>query len=55
MTLVRGFIGRAGQEAVLDRSDEGLVDILRGELSTVLSIFLWPSKSCTARRLPVRL
>ena len=42
MTLVRGFVGRAGQEAVLERDDEGLADLLRGELSTVLGITAEP-------------
>lgn len=45
MTLVRGFVGRAGQEAVLERADDELVDLLRGELSTVLGITAEPALS----------
>ncbi len=49
MALVRGFLGRAGQEAVLERPDGGLVDLLRGELSTVLGIVAEPVLSRVIR------
>jgi hypothetical protein len=37
----------------LFRYGKGVID-LDAEVPTVLSIFVCPSKSCTARRLPVR-
>lgn len=49
MTLVRGFVGRAGQEDILDRTDERLTDLLRGELSTVLGITAAPVLSRVVR------
>lgn len=49
--LFRAFIGRDGQESVLDRTDEGLIQLVRDELRSTLGItkapilsrvFRWP-------------
>jgi oxygen-dependent protoporphyrinogen oxidase len=49
--LIRAFIGRAGQEEILDRSDDELLTLVRDELHAVLGIttppmlhrvFRWP-------------
>lgn len=40
--LVRAFIGRAGQEGVLERSDDELLELVRDELRTVLGVTAMP-------------
>jgi len=49
--LIRAFVGRAGQEAVLERSDDDLLKLVREEMQTTLGItapplfqriFRWP-------------
>lgn len=38
MALLRAFVGRAGSDGVVDRSDEDLLQVARQELGTVLGI-----------------
>jgi oxygen-dependent protoporphyrinogen oxidase len=40
--LIRAFIGRAGQEGALEKSDDELVHLVRDELRAVLGITAWP-------------
>jgi oxygen-dependent protoporphyrinogen oxidase len=42
-TLVRGFVGRAGCEEVLNGADESLVDLVRDELRDTLGITALPT------------
>jgi oxygen-dependent protoporphyrinogen oxidase len=48
-TLVRVFIGRAGQENVLERDDAGLIEIAREELQQTLGISAMPELTLVNR------
>lgn len=48
-SLIRVFIGRAGQESVLERDDAGLVEIARNELKSTLGITAEPELSLVNR------
>jgi oxygen-dependent protoporphyrinogen oxidase len=48
-TLVRVFIGRAGQEDVLERDDAGLIEIAREELQQTLGISVEPEMTLVNR------
>jgi oxygen-dependent protoporphyrinogen oxidase len=48
-TLLRVFVGRTGQEAILDRDDAGLVEVARDEIRSTLGITVEPELTVVNR------